>query len=65
MQGVPGVKRKGRKADNSPPSSTEVKDAWCLVKHRDIYLTSTLPLDAGLAFSSLEDCTSVSSLQDF
>jgi hypothetical protein len=44
----PGVKRPGREADNSPPSSAEVKNArsytstpqyvfvaWCLVKHRD------------------------------
>jgi hypothetical protein len=31
--GVPGavslgIKRRGRKADNSPPSSTEIKNAW-------------------------------------
>jgi hypothetical protein len=25
---VPGVKRPGREADQSPPSSTEVKNAW-------------------------------------
>jgi hypothetical protein len=44
----PGVKRPGREADHSPPSSAEVKNAWsynsapqyafmawCLVKHRD------------------------------
>jgi len=44
----PGVKRPGREAGHSPPSSTEVKNAWnytstppfffmvwCLVKHRD------------------------------
>jgi hypothetical protein len=43
-----GVKRPGREADQSPPSSAEVKNArgytstpqhvfmaWCLVKHRD------------------------------
>jgi hypothetical protein len=43
-----GVKRPGREADHSPPSSAEVKNAWrytstpqyvfmmwCLVKHRD------------------------------
>jgi hypothetical protein len=43
-----GVKRRGREADHSPPSSAEVKNAWslpplpqyafmawCLVKHRD------------------------------
>jgi hypothetical protein len=43
-----GVKQPGREADHSPPSSTEVKNAWsytstsqyvfmawCLVKHRD------------------------------
>jgi hypothetical protein len=45
----PGVKRPGREADRSPPSSAEVKNAWsytstpqyvlmawCLVKHRHI-----------------------------
>jgi hypothetical protein len=45
---TPGVKRPGRKADHSPPSSAEVKNtwsytstntyvfmAWCLVKDRD------------------------------
>jgi hypothetical protein len=44
----PGIKRSGREADHSPPSSVEVKNAWsctsthpyvfmawCLVKHRD------------------------------
>jgi hypothetical protein len=44
----PGVKRLGREADHSPPSSAEVKNAWgftstpqfsfiacCLVNHRD------------------------------
>jgi hypothetical protein len=44
----PGVKRPGREADHSPPSSAEVKECvelylhsqyafmvWCLVKHRD------------------------------
>jgi hypothetical protein len=44
----PGVKRPGREADHSPPSSAEVKNAWsyistpqyafmawCLVKHMD------------------------------
>jgi hypothetical protein len=49
-----GVKRPGREADHSPPSSAEVKNAWsytstppyvfmawCLVKHRDNF---TLPL---------------------
>jgi hypothetical protein len=52
IQWVPGalsleVKRPGREADHSPPSSAEVKNAWilrlpqyvfmawCLVKHRD------------------------------
>jgi hypothetical protein len=53
LQWVPGalylgVKRPGREADHSPPSSTEVKErvelylhpqyasmAWCLVKHRN------------------------------
>jgi hypothetical protein len=46
----PGVKRPGREADHSPPSSAEVKNAWsytsnpqhvfmawCLVKHRTTY----------------------------
>jgi len=50
-----GVKRPGREADHSPPSSAEVKSewnytfilpddfmAWCLVKHRDIYLTDDM-----------------------
>jgi hypothetical protein len=45
-----GVKRPGREADHSPPSSAEVKNAWsytsipqyvfmawCLVKHRDVF----------------------------
>jgi hypothetical protein len=45
-----GVKRPGREADHSPPSSAEVKNAWsytfspqytfmawCLVKHRDYF----------------------------
>jgi hypothetical protein len=49
-----GVKRPGREADHSAPSSAEVKNAWsytstpqyvfmawCLVKHRDNF---TLPL---------------------
>jgi hypothetical protein len=51
----PGVKRPGREADHSPPSSAEVKNvwsyistsqcafmAWCSVKHRDTlpYFTS-------------------------
>jgi hypothetical protein len=34
-----GVKRPGREADHSPPSSAEVKECvlmgWCLAKHRD------------------------------
>jgi hypothetical protein len=50
-----GVKRPGREADHSPPSSFEVNDAWsytstpqyvfmalCLVKHKDNF-TFTLP----------------------
>jgi hypothetical protein len=52
-----GVKRPGREADHSPPSSAEVKNAWnytstltdyvfmawCLVKHRDNFtLTFTV-----------------------
>jgi hypothetical protein len=49
----PGVKRPGREADHSPPSSAEIKNAWCytsipeyvfmalcLVKHRDL-ITAT------------------------
>jgi hypothetical protein len=49
-----GVKRPGREADHSPPSSSEVKKcvelylhsqyafmAWCLVKYREF----TLPLE--------------------
>jgi hypothetical protein len=62
LQWVPGalsvgVKRPGREADHSPPSSAEVKNAWsytsapqyvfmawCLVKHRDNFtFTFTLP----------------------
>jgi hypothetical protein len=31
----PGVNRPGHKADHSPISSAEVKNASCLVKHRD------------------------------
>jgi hypothetical protein len=51
----PRVKRPGREANHSPPSSAEVKSvwpytsnppfvfmAWCLVKHRDNF-TFTLP----------------------
>jgi hypothetical protein len=54
----PGVKRPGREADHSPPSSAEVKNAWsytsipqyvfmawCSVKHRDnftFYLFTSL-----------------------
>jgi hypothetical protein len=47
---IPGVKRPEREADHSPPSSTEVKNAWSytstplyvfmtwrLVKHRDSF----------------------------
>jgi hypothetical protein len=30
-----GVKPPGREADDSPPFCTEVKNAWCSVKHRD------------------------------
>jgi hypothetical protein len=50
----PGVKRAGREAEHSPPSSAEIKNAWiytsipqyafmawCLVKHRN-NLTFTL-----------------------
>jgi hypothetical protein len=53
-----GVRRTGREADQSPPSSAEVKNAWrytftpyvfmawCLVKHRDNFTcrNSVLPL---------------------
>jgi hypothetical protein len=28
IQWVPGVKRPGRETDHSPPSSTEIKNAW-------------------------------------
>jgi hypothetical protein len=45
-----GVKRPGREADHSPPSSAEVKNAyslmtWCIVKHRDNFtsLRSCMP----------------------
>jgi len=31
-----GVKRRGREADHSLPSSAEVKNAWCSVKHSDL-----------------------------
>jgi hypothetical protein len=59
----PGVKRPGREADHSPPSSAEVKKtwrytstpqyafmAWCLVKHRDnfIYTFNFIPYTEGL-----------------
>jgi hypothetical protein len=50
-----GVKRPGREADHSPPSSAEVKNAWsytstppyafmawCLVKHRDNFTFTRL-----------------------
>jgi hypothetical protein len=50
-----GVKRPGREADHSPPSSADVKNAWsytstpqyvfmawCLVKHGDFTFTFTL-----------------------
>jgi hypothetical protein len=53
-----GVKPPGREADNSPPSSAEVKNAWsytstlqyvfmawCLVKHRDNLLSKQDVLD--------------------
>jgi hypothetical protein len=49
-----GVKRPGREANHSPPSSAEVKEyvelyfhsqyvfmTWCLVKHRDFTFTFT------------------------
>jgi hypothetical protein len=42
IQWVPGalslrIMRPGREADHSPPSSADVKNAWCLVTHRDIF----------------------------
>jgi hypothetical protein len=56
-----GVKRPGREADNSPPSTAEATNAWsyflqspnmlvvwCLVRHRDIlpfYLYSYVGID--------------------
>jgi len=30
-----GIKLPGREANHSPPSSSEVKNAWSLVKYRD------------------------------
>jgi len=33
-----GVKRSEREADHSPPTSAEVKNAWCLVKHRILHV---------------------------
>jgi hypothetical protein len=62
-----GVKQPGREADNSPPSSAEVKNAWkytstpqyvfmawCFVKHRDNF-AFTFDRVAGwhLVFSSI------------
>jgi hypothetical protein len=56
-----GVKRPGREAHHSPPSSAEVNNAWCynplpqyimawcLVKHRDNF-TFTLPLHCNIIF---------------
>jgi len=51
----PGVKRPGREADQSPPTSAEVKSAgnytstpqyvlmtWCLVQHSDFLLVMLL-----------------------
>jgi hypothetical protein len=53
----PGLKRPGREADHSPPSSAEVKNAWsytstplyvfmawCLVKHRDNFIFTFITL---------------------
>jgi hypothetical protein len=53
-QWVRGIKRPGRETDQSPPSSSEVKNAWsytsippyvfkawCLLKHRDFIFTFT------------------------
>jgi hypothetical protein len=61
-----GVKRPGREADHSPPSSAEVKNAWsytsiphyvfmswCLVKHRDNF-TFTLSLEHSVFFRWVE-----------
>jgi hypothetical protein len=61
-----GVKRAGREADHSPPSSAEVKEwvelystpqyafmAWCLVKHRDNF-TFTFAFTWSIAPRSLD-----------
>jgi hypothetical protein len=45
---VPGVKRSGREADHSPPSSAELKNAW---NYARVY-----PKVSGLAALS-ENCT--------
>jgi hypothetical protein len=54
----PGVKRPGREAEHSPPSSAEVKNewsctstpyvflTWCLVQHRDNFVFTLLNLRA-------------------
>jgi hypothetical protein len=61
-----GVKRPGREADHSPPSSAEVKEcvelytstlqyalmAWCLVKHRDNFTFTFIDINEGPGFSS-------------
>jgi hypothetical protein len=68
-----GVKRPGREADHSPPSSSDVKNAWsytstpqycfmawCLVKHRDNF-TFTFNFISYL-LSLLSPCTHLSTL---
>jgi hypothetical protein len=39
-----GVKRPGREADHSPPSSAEVKNAWSYISTSPIRTETTLPL---------------------
>jgi hypothetical protein len=73
-----GVKRPGGEADHSHPSSTEVKNewsytftpqyvfmAWCLVKHRDNFTFTILPLSALIQYLDIHhyeapSCTTTS-----
>jgi hypothetical protein len=64
-----GVKRPGREADHSPPSSAKVKNAWsytstpkyvfmvwCLVKHRDNFtFTFTVPAASPYRVKNLKE----------
>jgi hypothetical protein len=54
-----GVNRPGHEADHSPPSSSEVKKAWSLVKHRDkstpITIINQIRLHAVLKHTGLRD----------